>query len=210
MALDYRVFYDQMAKLDAGSAILRGHLWIEICLNRALNIELAVPGAIDVDRMTWRFKVSLCQALGRLDADQVVTLNRLNALRNRLAHRVDAAVAGKDIDELHRKSKGVFRVGFDSQKIDRPGDDGSRVVRLIFALAMILEAANDRRQWELDNKGKLDGYMIALAIAERSGQTVDPAEIRARIDIPDAPDPRDPWINYIEDHNGGVTRAYPD
>lgn len=190
--------------------MIRGHLWVEVCMNRMLTLEMAAPTAVDLDRMTWRAKLDLCQALGRVGADEVGLFRRLNSLRNRLAHQVDAEITDRDVDELFEASAGMFRTGLVSQHVERPDHVRGRLYRVFFASVMILEHRNDRRQWELDNKAAIDAFHLGMALYDLQGITYDPKEMRMRFDFPDPPDPHDVWVEYPKENNEIFRRYFGD
>jgi len=80
--------------------LIRGHLWVEASLSGLLSRRLVKPEAIDDARFTFMHRLALCDALGLVPSDLLPVIRRLNKLRNRVAHNLDAAVSETDQREL--------------------------------------------------------------------------------------------------------------
>lgn len=85
---------------DVLSVVLRGHLWIEKALNGLLTRSFAHPEAMNGARFSFAQKVTMARAVGQLSADETAAILRLNKLRNRLAHQVEAELDARDESEL--------------------------------------------------------------------------------------------------------------
>lgn len=80
--------------------ILRGHLWIEARLIQYLSAVVPFPDRVDFGRFTYPQKLSLAAAHGVLQKDDVPAYMKVNTLRNKIAHRLDAALIESDEVEL--------------------------------------------------------------------------------------------------------------
>lgn len=76
--------------------VMRGHLWIESRMIDLLNDIVPFPSRIDFGRFTFPQKVALVAAHGGLDDDDVAAYLKLNSMRNKVAHRLDAALSAED------------------------------------------------------------------------------------------------------------------
>ncbi|WHM32975.1 hypothetical protein OH540_24205 [Streptomyces sp. BPPL-273] len=76
--------------------VMRGHLWIESRLIDLLHDIVPFPDRIDFDRFTFPQKVALVAAHGGLEGDDVAAYLKLNSMRNKVAHRLDAALSSED------------------------------------------------------------------------------------------------------------------
>jgi hypothetical protein len=76
--------------------VLRGHLWIESRMIDVLCAAVPYPDRIDLSRFTFPQKVSLVAAHGVLDTEDVPAYLKINTLRNKVAHRLDAALTAED------------------------------------------------------------------------------------------------------------------
>ena len=93
-------FLEDIAGEDALAVVIRAHLYVESTLNQLIAEALFRPKAMDVVRLSWRFKVPLAAAIGVIPEDFQPPLRQLNDLRNKLAHRLDAAITDADVDRL--------------------------------------------------------------------------------------------------------------
>ncbi len=89
---------------DLTLAVLRGHLLLEELLWRGILSAVPYPDQIEGARLNFGRLSALFKALhGDGGASQQVTwafLNRLNALRNSLAHRIDVPQLEREVDAL--------------------------------------------------------------------------------------------------------------
>ncbi len=97
--LDPRLF-EHLGYGSAFEVVLRGHLWVEAQLTAVVTDVLPFPDLVDMDRFTFPQRVALAAAHGFIRPDDVAAYMRLNALRNRLAHRVNVEPGADFADEL--------------------------------------------------------------------------------------------------------------
>ena len=81
-------FFEHLTSESSLEVLLRGHLWVEAQLITALEEVIPFPSLVDFGRFTFPQKVALAAGHGFIRADDVPAYLKLNALRNRLAHRV--------------------------------------------------------------------------------------------------------------------------
>jgi hypothetical protein len=77
--------------------VLRGHLWLERELAAIVRLAVVEPNYLNVDRMSFSLKLSLCAAQMALPPGCYEPVRELNKLRNRVAH--DAAYEVGEDDE---------------------------------------------------------------------------------------------------------------
>lgn len=80
--------------------VLRGHLWVEGELLRSLDAALPFPERCNIERLPFHHKVGLVSALGLMRDDERAGPRRLNRLRNRMAHNLEAALTERDEQDL--------------------------------------------------------------------------------------------------------------
>ncbi|MEE1941684.1 hypothetical protein V1L54_20115 [Streptomyces sp. TRM 70361] len=80
--------------------VLRGHLWIESRLIGVLGVVAPHPERIDFSRFTYPQKVALAAAHDFLEEEDVPAYLKLNSMRNKVAHRLDAALSEQDETDL--------------------------------------------------------------------------------------------------------------
>jgi hypothetical protein len=93
-------FLKDIAGKDTIGAVIRAHLYVESTLNQLIEECLFRPKAMNVVELSFRFKVPLAAALGIIPEDFQPPLKQLNALRNKLAHRLDAEISNSDLERL--------------------------------------------------------------------------------------------------------------
>ncbi|GMQ99859.1 MAG: hypothetical protein BMS9Abin18_0687 [Zetaproteobacteria bacterium] len=81
-------------------AVVRGHLHVEMQVNRLIEGLLPYPEEIE-SRLGWPQRVELSLALG-LRAQYGPPLKKLGSIRNRFAHRPDVTLEDKDVRELYQ------------------------------------------------------------------------------------------------------------
>ena len=70
MPLDESLFAEHMRNATLLEMVLKGHLWVESCLNRALEISLVAPNRAEIDRLPFAAKLNLCIATGAIPSDE--------------------------------------------------------------------------------------------------------------------------------------------
>jgi hypothetical protein len=93
-------FLEDIAGEDTLAVIIRAHLNVESTLNQLIEECLFRPKAVSVVELSFWHKVPLAAALGVIPEDFQSPLKQLNALRNKLAHQLDAAISDADVDKL--------------------------------------------------------------------------------------------------------------
>lgn len=106
------------ALLENASAlerIIRGHLYIEWALISLIETKLQFPDRVDLGRFTFLQKIELAAAYGFIRPENVPSYNKINALRNKIAHRVDHELAASDVAELANTLSSEIRKIFDER-----------------------------------------------------------------------------------------------
>lgn len=79
---------------------VRGHSAIDLNLRRFLSESLPAAHEVELDRLSFSLKLDLAVALKGLRAESRPLFQRLNQLRNRLAHHPSATFTQKEADAL--------------------------------------------------------------------------------------------------------------
>ncbi|MCA2231121.1 hypothetical protein [Mycobacterium intracellulare] len=95
--------------------LIRGHLYIEWALISLIETKLQFPDRVDLGRFTFPQKIELAAAHGFIRPENVPSYNKLNALRNKIAHRVDHQLAASDVAELANTLSSEIRKIFDER-----------------------------------------------------------------------------------------------
>jgi hypothetical protein len=182
--------------------ILKGHLWVESCLNRALDVSLEVPDRLEIDRLPFAAKWNLCLACGAFEASDSRAVRLLNKIRNRLAHDLHSDVVPSDVSALEASLDGPLAHLYAT--VRRDGDAPVRLRVWFFTVLNWLEFANMRNEYERTNAPALSVFRIATALEERLEQQVGIPrrpieEAKLEYGVPEPPDPRDAWENYVPD-----------
>ena len=74
---------------DVALVVLKGHLLLEESVNRLLASLLRRPEAIEGANLRFHQKLGLIKALFPVDPDMMEAAEKLNTIRNRLAHHLD-------------------------------------------------------------------------------------------------------------------------
>lgn len=106
---------DEFERLTDGGVLevfLKGHLWLERCLNEFLEIAAKEPQPLRIDRMSFSMKVNLCEAFGLVPSPICVSFRSANRIRNQLAHNLDAKISEDVFDELLEHTPGKVLAGY--------------------------------------------------------------------------------------------------
>ncbi len=99
-SFDLGIFKLKIYNAEPWTQIIIAHLYVDHVLNELLSIAFVVPSAVNISRMGFSQKVSLCAALGAIDNDIPVALNAVNGIRNGLAHSLKFEVTGEEIRRI--------------------------------------------------------------------------------------------------------------
>ncbi len=81
-------------------AVIRGHLYLEVQLNRLLDALLPYPDEISDSRLGWPQRINLALALG-LKPQYRQPLKKVGAIRNGFAHEPDQTLKDDDVKALY-------------------------------------------------------------------------------------------------------------
>jgi hypothetical protein len=85
---------------DPVLALVQTHLQLEYVVIEYIRHGLRNPAQFPIDRLSFPLKVDLAIALGDFPENARKAVLKVNALRNRLAHKLDADITAKDVQEL--------------------------------------------------------------------------------------------------------------
>lgn len=134
--------------------VLRGHLWIESQLIELLSIVVPFPEAVDFSRFSFPQKVALAAAHGFIAPDETAAYLKLNSLRNKVAHRLNAALSEQDATDLINCLSTHLR---HASMVDEPkvvGEPWPNKLRHIIASLRIRLQVQQGRYIESVEKGK--------------------------------------------------------
>jgi hypothetical protein len=82
--------------------VIRGHIYLEHVLIQTVSEEMAKPNEIEMRRLSFPAKLDLGIAMGLIDSEWRPAVNRVNEMRNKMAHRLEYKFEDKDKLELLR------------------------------------------------------------------------------------------------------------
>lgn len=85
---------------DCLTIVLRGQQAVERALDAAISEALPEPHALEIEKLSFALKSDLAVALRVIRADSRGALLALYRIRNRFAHRFDAAFGQKEAEDL--------------------------------------------------------------------------------------------------------------
>ena len=77
---------------DTVVTVIKAHLYLEHVIMQTLTEAFKVPDVVDFRRMSFPAKLDLCVALGIYPRPWREVISRVNEMRNRVAHKLDAQV----------------------------------------------------------------------------------------------------------------------
>lgn len=200
MPLDETLFKRHMAGPGILEVLLKGHLWLELCLNRAIEIACEDPDALRIDRMPFARKVELGQALGCYCGHDASLYRSVNILRNRLAHNLSGEPNAKDVGALEGLMHGAAKAAAKEVVPDNAGKTVVQRLRIIFySVLWVLEAGNMRQDWEKTYKNQLETFRLLRSLEDKTAANPRSNEELARhAPFPPQPNPVDVWFNLSD------------
>ncbi|MGW5218642.1 hypothetical protein ACWEQA_12305 [Nocardia sp. NPDC004085] len=89
--------------------MVRMHLWIEHALIGLIENSVPSPEFLNLSRLSFPQKVDLAAAYGYIDHDLVPMLYKINSLRNKVAHRLDAGLGPSAAQDLFNTCPEIVR-----------------------------------------------------------------------------------------------------
>lgn len=117
-------FSEFTARVTSGEQwvqLITAHLYLDHILTFMLSEGLVVPTAIETTRLSFSQRLQMCAALGLLPDDQARAIDKVNNLRNRLAHSLIFSVETKDILDLTNSTPKRIRDALKATKGRRRG-----------------------------------------------------------------------------------------
>jgi hypothetical protein len=118
--------------------VIRGHQAIEAALDACISEVLPDPHALEIERLSFSFKIDLATALRILEPDSRPSIHMLNRIRNAFAHKrhpgfskATALELANTLSERQRSALGYALAQPPDQFTD-PIDLVARVVALVF------------------------------------------------------------------------------
>ena len=122
---------------DPFTFIIKGHLLVDAFVTSIIDGSFLIPSKLNIDRLTYDTKISLCVAVGLIHDEVMPVLQKLGKIRNGFAHKLWLSFEKKEaLDFINtlRQSQ-LLRTQF--SKI-QPKKDGSRLQDAIYVTCMYL------------------------------------------------------------------------
>jgi hypothetical protein len=128
---------ETLAAEDDMTLIIRGHLVLEVLLNR-LIVLATPPASEELDRLWFNQKLDVAIALGALSPDVRAGWRQVNTLRNRFAHDLRAELTQADADDLLNGMPAELRASIQDQRrlLDLGDEGGHRTPRALAAICI--------------------------------------------------------------------------
>jgi hypothetical protein len=94
--IDSNRFLEYINSDDDLTLVLRGHLSLEAVLNHVLDQALEGGVTGELENLRFMQRVDLVIGLGKIDADTRPLFQKINELRNRFGHQLDATLTRDD------------------------------------------------------------------------------------------------------------------
>lgn len=206
---NHLLFGDRRA--DVAMRFLRGHLLIEQAVTDLIHVRAVKPTALIHKRTMMSQKLNLCEGLGWLPDRLVKALRAVTDRRNDLAHALDERLTVERVDSLYYALTEELRRAVDAVLAERltgptervllradMNSEGviwsfvseSRLTAILLILSMEIGQELQLARYECDNREKLRAFHLAIAADELDGLPSRESVIRARLQLPEPPDPR--------------------
>lgn len=95
--VDFHQYLDHIEKNRSLTAIIKGHLVIESLLDELVECGLKHPDRNLIDNLKFWQKVNLCVSIGLLKPESKLAYQKLNSIRNEIAHQLDKNITRKEV-----------------------------------------------------------------------------------------------------------------
>jgi hypothetical protein len=181
------------------TAVLKAHLWVEASLIGLIEVSLAKPGVLDLDRMTFAQKLRLAEASGGLQPEVVPWVRALNKLRNNLAHELDGDASDEALEELARFADKRLDLAVLVPSAVPDSTSAQARFRIWVAVYLLaLEWHRMRLEWRKAHQEAIQKYELQLALLAMAGTEVTEErrdELRQTWGLPPEPSYRDVFMN---------------
>jgi hypothetical protein len=99
-SFDQKKLADRIRTGEHWQQLLQAHLYYDHVVTYMLTEELKNPDAINVKRMGFFQKLRLVRAMGLLPEALTVVVERINSLRNKIAHELNFEIDDNQVQEL--------------------------------------------------------------------------------------------------------------
>jgi len=203
VTLDYDLFDRQILKEEHRLAlILKGHLWAEACINRALEVALVDASGLHLEREAFSRKITLATSLDALPGEVVPFFRALNRVRNKIAHELEKELEDGDVaaleasiaEPLKAKYLAVFR-----------GDSSAHLATyrfkvMVLLVVMLVEHTTMIREYEKEHRHALSTWRLLVGLRDRIRETNHPLSVNEEVmetfRPPPPPDLRDVWSDW--------------
>ncbi len=123
--------------------VIRGHIYLEHVLIQTVTEEMVRPDEVEMRRLSFPAKLDLGVAMGLIDPNWRPALNRVNEMRNKMAHRLEYSFDDREKVELWRMlPKYAQDVCFDENNSWTEADVTALPwVKIISAVVVMLEVS---------------------------------------------------------------------
>lgn len=198
MTLDFGLFNRQvMQEAHRLALVLKGHLWLEACVNRALEVSFHDSTRLALERESFARKVNLAVALHAIPRDADRFLLAVNRLRNAIAHQLDREVTSEDVAQLKASIEGHLRVMYDEVPKSSSPDLSllDEFKNMLLFMVMAIEHATMMREYEKTYQTEISTYQLLLELRKLTNGTGNDDVIEANRP-PAPPDPRAVWSQW--------------
>ena len=178
---------------------MKAHLWVESLLIGLIEVSLAQPEVLDLDRMTFAQKLRLAEACGGLQPETVPWIRALNRLRNSLAHELDGEATDEALEGLARfADKRLDLAVLVPAAVPEGTSEESRFRLWVAVYLLALEWHRMRLEWRKTHRDALQRYEVQLALLALNGTDVTDKkrnEVRELCGFTPEPSYRDVFVN---------------
>ncbi|MDR6198105.1 hypothetical protein QE374_000014 [Microbacterium sp. SORGH_AS428] len=175
MPLDKNLLREHVDDTNPLSALLKGHLWVESCMNRGISIAAPHASELNTDRVTFALKLNVALAFGAVPLVFGPTLRKLNSVRNSAAHRLEYSMTADEIESLVATMPDPF-----ASVIGANDPPAERLSTYLNALIFSLEVFNTQREYERDHAEVLSLYRAGVIVHKAFGKSDSEADALAR------------------------------
>lgn len=111
--------------------VIRGHLFVESALISLIETKFLFPDRVDLARFSFQQKLDLALAHGFMWPEDEPSYRKLNALRNKIAHKLDYELDEQDIADISNCLGPQMKQAFDTWKPENANETISWIIALL-------------------------------------------------------------------------------
>ncbi len=166
-SFDLEQFWKRVRGRPRGQQLLQAHLYFDHVLTQLLSEALVDPDAVNMRGMGFAQKLNLIQAMGLLPGELVISIEKINSLRNKIAHDLNFELSDDHIRDFANVTPNELREVVWEGKKKRVG-----LICFVELLIVVLVITESQRQSNVYKRLKSRKHDIHMRLAIENARRV--------------------------------------